>query len=72
MADLSKIGLKWGNDISDNLLNSQRGQSHVPHSTTPLPQESAILAHFFFALPPMNSPIPAELKFRENNGMMAK
>ena len=29
----------------------------------PPPQESA---HIFFALPAMNGPLPAELKFREN------
>ena len=31
----------------------------------PSPQESAPLAHIF-ALPAMNGPLPAELKFTEN------
>ena len=37
---------------------------HRPPSPPPPPLEKCI----FFALPSMNGPLPAELKFRENTG----
>ena len=38
------------------------GGVHVPPSTPPPPEKSV----YFFALPSMNGPLPAELKFGEN------
>ena len=35
-------------------------------SLTPLPRPSPEEKYIFFALPSMNGPLPAELKFREN------
>ena len=60
MADLSKIVLKWGNDVSEDLAPKFPGID--PHSTTPSTHQGRI----FFALLAMNGPLPAELKFREN------
>ena len=41
------------------------GGVHVPPSTAPLPPppENSV---YFFSLPSMNGPLPAELKFGEN------
>ena len=63
MADLRKIGRK-----SSKI--SQQGWSHVPHSTAPLPPRKVHLWHIFVALPAMNGPLPAELKFREKTGSL--
>ena len=46
---------------------SQQGQSHFPHSITPLlPGKCTSGAYYFFTLPAMNGPLPAVLKDREN------
>ena len=58
MTDLRKIGL------SSQI--SQRGRGHVPHFTNSLPPGKCTSDKYFFASPPMNGPLPAELKFREN------
>ena len=40
-------------------------------SLTPLPPSPLLEKYIFFALPSMNGSLPAELKFRENTGVMA-
>ena len=49
---------------------SQQEPSHVPYSTFPPPPRKVHLWHILFALPAMNGPFPAELKFRENTGVV--
>ena len=65
-ADLRKIGLKmreWRfRELAPKSHSEVEAMSLTP--LPPSPKESAPLAHFF-ALPAMNSPLPAELKFRE-------
>ena len=64
-ANLSKIGLKM-NQVSKNLARPRAGPCPSLHYPPSLHQESAPLGHSF-TLPAMNSPIYAELKFRENS-----
>ena len=40
----------------------------MPHSTAPPPPHPLLEKYIFFALPSMNGPLTAELKFRENTG----
>ena len=68
MADLRKIGLKWGNDISENLAPKfhSKVKAMSPTPLPPSPRKVRFWHTFFFALLPMNGPLPAEQKFREN------
>ena len=68
MADLRKIGLKWGNDISENLAPKfhSKVKATSPTPLPPSPRKVRFWHTFFFALLPMNGPSPAEQKFMEN------
>ena len=65
-ADLRKVGLKmreWRFREPSSYI-SQWGRGHVPQSTTPPPPPRKLcLWPIFFALPAMNGPLTAELKF---------
>ena len=58
-------------DVSENLAPEfpNKGGAKSPTPLPPCPQESAPLC-IFFALLAMNGPLPAELKFRENTGIV--
>ena len=50
--------------------HGRSGPNLFLHSTLPPSPRKVRLWHIFFALPAMNGPLPAELKFRENTGVV--
>ena len=50
--------------FQENLVPKFRGKGEQGQDHAPLPHRKVHLWHIFFALPAMNGPLPAELKFR--------
>ena len=66
MADLHKIGLKLG---EWHFRFPSKGRAMFLTPLSPLPPGKCT-SGTYSALPAMNGPFPAELKFRENTGVV--